>query len=205
MNIPIVCDMSSNILSRPVTVSNFGVIFAGAQKNIGPSGVTLVIIREDLISANAVNNPYIPPVILDYKVFAESNSLYNTPPTFSIYVSGLVFEWILKAGGLQEMTMKNKQKSDLLYNMIDKSQIYKCTVKNEYRSRMNVTFRIWRNGVPDTALEKEFLILCEKSGHIGLSGHRSIGGIRASIYNAMTLEGVESLVKVMKAFEDNRL
>lgn len=201
-DVTIVCDMSSNILSRPVKVSNFGLIFAGAQKNLGPAGVTIVIIRKDLIPENPIKNPLIPPLMMDYKTFASSNSLYNTPPTFSIYVSGLVFEWIKGCGGLKEISAKNSEKAQLLYTFIKNSKVYKCPVKEEYQSRMNVPFRIWTNGQVNQDLEKEFLSLCEKSDLIGLSGHRSVGGIRASIYNAMSMTGVEALIRMMKEFEE---
>jgi phosphoserine aminotransferase len=197
--------MSSNILSRPVNVSNFGVIFAGAQKNIGPAGVTIVIIRKDLIPQNSGVNPLIPPLMLDYKTFADSKSLYNTPPTFPIYVSGLVFKWILESGGLQEISVKNRIKASKLYEAIQISNFYKCPVTQEYQSRMNIPFRIWQNGQINQDLEEEFLQICEKSGLVGLAGHRSVGGIRASLYNAMSIDGVDALIKIMHEFQAEKI
>jgi phosphoserine aminotransferase len=200
-NVPIVCDMSSNILSRPVNVSNFGVVFAGAQKNLGAAGVTIVIVRKDLIHLNPAR---IPPLMMDYKTFSKSSSLYNTPPTFSIYVTGKVLKWI-KDTGLEGIYARNKQKAQLLYAFIKESKIYKCPVNRDYQSTMNVPFRIWINEQVNEALESDFLSLCSSSNLVGLSGHRSVGGIRASLYNAMTVSGVEALIKLMKEFEEKVL
>lgn len=194
--------MSSNILSRPVKVSNYGLLFAGAQKNLGAAGVTVVIIRKDLIPENSLNNPFVPPLMMDYKTFADSKSLYNTPPTFSIYVTGLVAQWIKTLGGLEEISKRNQAKAELVYKAIRESKLYKCPVREEYQSRMNVPFRIWKNEQVNESLEEKFLTLCQDSSLIGLAGHRSVGGIRASLYNAMSYSGVEALIKLMKEFED---
>ncbi|RUS24858.1 pyridoxal phosphate-dependent transferase [Jimgerdemannia flammicorona] len=198
--VPLVVDMSSNILSRRVDVARFGVIYAGAQKNIGPAGVTVVIIRRDLLvgpnSAASPEGAPLRPLMLDYKTHADHNSLYNTPPMFGIYISKLVFEWLKEYGGVTRMEETNRRKARRLYETIDRSAIYKSVVERESRSRMNVTFRIY----PE-ALEKEFLKGAEARNYVQLKGHRSVGGIRASIYNAMPLEGVEELVTYMIEFE----
>ncbi|CAG8543163.1 15575_t:CDS:1, partial [Acaulospora colombiana] len=197
-SIPLVCDMSSNILSRKVDISKFGVIYAGAQKNIGPAGVTVVIIREDLLTMPkpvTMGAPAIPSM-LSYKVMADHNSLYNTPPMFAIYMSDLVFEWLLENGGVEAIEKINSIKSSRLYDCIKNSKIYKSPVEESVRSRMNVPFRIEPEG-----LEKEFLKGAEELGMLQLKGHRSVGGIRASIYNAMPLEGVDTLIKYMQEFE----
>jgi len=193
--VPLVCDMSSNFLSRPVDVSKYGVIFAGAQKNAGPAGVTIVIVREDLLGQSLPCTP----LMLDWKLQADNQSLYNTPPTFSIYIAGLVFEWILnEVGGLEKMELLNIAKSQKLYGVIDSSQgFYSAVVEPLYRSRMNVPFRI-KGG--NEKLEKEFLSEATKSGLLELKGHRSIGGLRASIYNAMPMEGVVALTTFMEVF-----
>ncbi|KAJ3295922.1 hypothetical protein HK104_002191 [Borealophlyctis nickersoniae] len=199
-NVPVVCDMSSNILSRKVDISRYGLIFAGAQKNIGPAGVTLVIIRDDLIGTR-VNPDLTIPLMLDYKVCNDNGSMYNTPPTYSIYIAGLVFEWLLGLGGISGMEELNRKKSGRLYEAIDGSNgFYKCPVQPAYRSRMNIPFRIYKGGQPSKELEAEFLKLAEGEGMVQLKGHRSVGGIRASVYNAMPLEGVEALVKFMEDF-----
>jgi phosphoserine aminotransferase len=196
--------MSSTILSRTINVLNFGVIFAGAQKNIGPAGVTIVIIRRDLIPENPDKNPLIPPLMLDYKTFSDSKSLYNTPPTFPIYVSGLVFKWILESGGLERMSEMNTFKASRLYQTIKNSNgFYNCPVKEEYQSRMNIPFRILTNGQVNQNLEEKFLKNCKESNLVGLSGHRSVGGIRASIYNAMSVDGVDALIKLLNEFREN--
>ncbi|CAG8433973.1 484_t:CDS:1 [Scutellospora calospora] len=200
-SVPLVCDMSSNILSRRFDVSKFGVIFAGAQKNIGAAGLTVVIVREDLLtkSKNLDNkNSGIPviPTMLDYKIMADHNSLYNTPPMFSIYISSLVFEWLLELGGIEAIETTNSLKAEKLYNTIDNSEIYISPVEKSVRSRMNVSFRIKRE-----ELESEFLKGAIDLGMLQLKGHRSVGGMRASIYNAMTLEGVNVLVDYMIKFE----
>ncbi|XP_029019730.1 phosphoserine aminotransferase [Betta splendens] len=192
----LVSDMSSNFLSRPVDVSKFGLIFAGAQKNVGCAGVTVVIVREDLIG-HALKEC---PIVLDYKMQAEMNSLYNTPPCFSIYIMGLVLDWIKNNGGSTAMEKLNKQKSSLIYDIIDASNgFYVCPVDRICRSRMNVPFRIGKKE-GDDALEKEFLDGASKRGMISLKGHRSVGGIRASLYNAVTLDDAGALAAYMEEF-----
>ncbi|CAG8807439.1 32822_t:CDS:1 [Gigaspora margarita] len=197
-SVPLVCDMSSNILSRRFDVSKFGIIYAGAQKNIGAAGLTVVIVREDLLIRSNNKNSDIPaiPSMLDYKIMADHNSLYNTPPMFSIYISSLVFEWLLELGGIEAIEKTNSTKAERLYEVINNSKIYKSPVEKSVRSRMNVPFRIEQEG-----LESEFLKGSIELGMLQLKGHRSVGGIRASIYNAMTLEGVDFLIEYMKAFE----
>ncbi|XP_068168015.1 phosphoserine aminotransferase [Antennarius striatus] len=192
----LVCDMSSNFLSQPVDVSKFGLIFAGAQKNVGCAGVTVVIVREDLLGHSMKECP----VVLDYKQQADMNSLYNTPPCFSIYIMGLVLEWIKNNGGSAAMETLNKQKSAMIYDIINASNgFYVCPVEEGCRSRMNVNFRIGKKE-GDEALEKKFLEGASKRGMISLKGHRSVGGMRASLYNAVTLEEVEALATYMKEF-----
>jgi phosphoserine aminotransferase len=191
-DIPLVADMSSAILSEPVDVSKFGVIYAGAQKNMGPAGLTVVIVREDLIG-NALPAT---PVMLDWKTQAENNSMYNTPPCYSIYMAGLVFKWIMALGGLGEMKQINRKKAAILYNYLDNSKLFKPTAQKEFRSMMNVCFV---TGNED--LDKQFCKEAEKAGFVNLKGHRSVGGMRASIYNAMPVEGVEKLVEFMADFE----
>ncbi|KAF8406699.1 hypothetical protein HHK36_008791 [Tetracentron sinense] len=189
----LIADMSSNFCSKPVDVSKFGIIYAGAQKNVGPSGVTIVIIRKDLIG----NAQGITPVMLDYKIHAENNSLYNTPPCYGIYMCGLVFEDLLEQGGLPEIEKKNMKKAEILYNTIDGSNgFYRCPVDKSVRSLMNVPFTLEK---PD--LEAEFIKKAAEEKMVQLKGHRSVGGIRASIYNAMPLAGVEKLVAFMKDFQ----
>ncbi|GMN28749.1 hypothetical protein TIFTF001_002148 [Ficus carica] len=189
----LVADMSSNFCSKPVNVTKFGVIYAGAQKNVGPSGVTIVIIRKDLIG-NAQEKT---PVMLDYKIHADNNSLYNTPPCYGIYMCGLVFEDLLEQGGLEEVEKKNKHKADLLYKAIDESKgFYRCPVEKSVRSLMNVPFTLEKS-----ELEVEFVKEAAKEKMLQLKGHRSVGGMRASIYNAMPLAGVEKLVAFMKDFQ----
>jgi len=191
--IPLVCDMSSNIFSRPVDISKFGIVYGGAQKNIGPSGVTIVIIREDLLGKALP----ITPSVLDYAITAKDNSLYNTPPCFGIYTVGLVFDWILNNGGVEEMERRAIEKANTLYNLIDSSKgFYTNPVDKNHRSRMNVVFRI-KN---DEALENKFVKEAKELKLLGLKGHRSVGGIRASIYNAVLPEHVRELEKFMKAF-----
>lgn len=191
-DVPLVADMSSNILTRPLDISKFGVIFAGAQKNIGPPGVTLVIVREDLLG-----NPLpICPLILDFTVMAKDNSLHNTPPTFSIYVMGKVFEWSKSQGGVEEMEKRAIRKSNAIYDLINKSNgFYSCPVEPGSRSRMNVPFKL-----KVRELEAEFLSQAKKLGMIQLKGHRSVGGIRVSLYNAITEEEVDKLVTFMEEF-----
>jgi phosphoserine aminotransferase len=191
-DVPLVADMSSNILSREIDVSKFGLIYAGAQKNIGPAGLTLVIVREDLIGQVAAGTP----TMLDYKTHADGESMYNTPPTFAIYMAGLVFQWLKKNGGIAAMEKTNIAKSQLLYDAIDSSNgFYNCPVNKADRSRMNVPFTL-----KDAALDGEFLKQADARGLLQLKGHRSVGGMRASIYNAMPLEGVQALVGFMNEF-----
>ncbi|KAG5062132.1 hypothetical protein JHK85_003315 [Glycine max] len=192
-NAVLVADMSSNFCSKPVDVSKFGVIYAGAQKNVGPSGVTIVIIRNDLIGHAQESTP----IMLDYKIHAENNSLYNTPPCYGIYMCGLVFEDLLEQGGLGEVEKKNVKKAEVLYNTIDGSNgFYKCPVEKSVRSLMNVPFTLEK---PE--LEGEFIKEAAKENMVQLKGHRSVGGMRASIYNAMPLAGVQKLVAFMKDFQ----
>ncbi|KAK6916806.1 Aminotransferase class V domain [Dillenia turbinata] len=189
----LVADMSSDFCSKPVDVSKFGIIYAGAQKNVGPSGVTIVIIRKDLIG----DAQKITPVMLDYKIHAENNSLYNTPPCYGIYMCGLVFEDLLEQGGLVEVEKKNKKKAEILYNAIKESKgFYRSPVEKSVRSLMNVPFTLEKS-----ELEAEFIKEAAKEKMVQLKGHRSVGGMRASIYNAMPLAGVEKLVAFMKDFQ----
>ncbi|KAI3778359.1 hypothetical protein L2E82_07598 [Cichorium intybus] len=189
----LIADMSSNFCSKPVDVSKFGIIYAGAQKNVGPSGVTIVIIRKDLIG----NAQEITPVMLDYKIHADNNSLYNTPPCYGIYMCGLVFEDLLAQGGLVEVEKKNMKKAQILYDAIDESKgFYRCPVEKSVRSLMNVPFTLEKS-----ELEAEFVKEAAKEKMVQLKGHRSVGGMRASIYNAMPLAGVEKLVAFMKDFQ----
>ncbi|KAI4381820.1 hypothetical protein MLD38_007858 [Melastoma candidum] len=189
----LVADMSSNFCSKPVDVSKFGIIYAGAQKNVGPSGVTMVIIRKDLIG----NAQGITPIMLDYKIHDENKSLYNTPPCYGIYMCGLVFEHLLELGGLAGVEKMNKKKADLLYQAIDESKgFYRCPVEQSVRSLMNVPFTLEKS-----ELEGDFIKEAEKEGMVQLKGHRSVGGMRASIYNAMPYAGVEKLVGFMKDFQ----
>lgn len=190
--IPLVADMSSGILSRPVDVKKYGLIYAGAQKNMGPAGMTLVIIREDLIGGAREGTP----VMLDYKPQAENGSMYNTPPTYSIYVAGMVYEWLLETGGLAEREKINVRKAALLYDYLDSSKLFKPTAEKESRSIMNVCFV---TGDPDK--DKAFCAAAGKAGFVNIKGHRSVGGMRASIYNAMPVEGVEKLVDFMAKYE----
>ena len=190
--VPLVCDMSSDILSRPIDVSQFGMIYAGAQKNIGPSGLVVVIIREDLLGKARS----ICPTMLDYKVAADNGSMYNTPATFSWYLSGLVFEWLKEQGGLEAMEQRNRAKQELLYGAIDASEFYTNPIARNARSWMNVPFRL-----ADEKLDKVFLAGAEARGLLNLKGHRSVGGMRASIYNAVGLDAVQALVGYMAEFE----
>jgi phosphoserine aminotransferase len=189
--VPLVADMSSTILSRPIDVSKYGVIYAGAQKNIGPAGVTVVIVREDLIGQTLPGTP----TMFDYKVHADNESMYNTPPTFAIYMAGLVFKWLKDKGGLAEMERINIAKAKRLYDYLDSTDFYLSPVAPENRSRMNVPFTL-----KDPALDEGFLKGAKAHGLLQLKGHRSVGGMRASIYNAMPIEGVEALVDYMKEF-----
>lgn len=192
VSVPIVADMSSNILSRPVDVSRYGLIYAGAQKNIGPAGLTIVIVREDLLGQVVAGTP----TMLDYKTHADNESMYNTPPTYGIYIAGLVFQMLKNKGGILAMEKTNIAKAKLLYAAIDGSGgFYQCPVAHANRSRMNVPFTL-----KDAALDGAFLKEADARGLLQLKGHRSVGGMRASIYNAMPLEGVEALAAFMGEF-----
>lgn len=191
----VVADYSSTILSRPIDVSRFGVIYAGAQKNIGPAGLTLVIVREDLLGRARKELPS----ILDYKVLAENDSMFNTPPTFAWYLSGMVFKWLKEQGGLLEMQKRNQAKAELLYGAVDNSSFYRNDVALANRSWMNVPFQL-----ADDGLDKLFLEESQAAGLHALKGHRIVGGMRASIYNAMPLAGVKALVDFMADFERRR-
>ncbi|GMT47410.1 MAG: phosphoserine aminotransferase [bacterium] len=191
-NVPLVADMSSTILSRPVDVSRFGVIYAGAQKNIGPAGLTIVIVRDDLIGEPVSGTPS----MFNYEIHAKAGSMYNTPPTYSWYIAGLVFEWIRGKGGINAIAGINKRKSDKLYAFIDNSGFYSNPVAPDCRSWMNIPFILAR---PD--LDGKFLELARDAGLVNLKGHRSVGGMRASIYNAMPEEGVDALIEFMADFE----
>lgn len=191
-DIPLVADMSSCILSEPVDVTKFGLIYAGAQKNMAPAGLTVVIVREDLIGNARPDTP----AMLDYKLMADNDSMYNTPPCYSIYMAGLVYEWLLNdVGGLENMKAYNEKKCAILYDYLDAQDYYIAPVKKECRSMMNVTFV-----TGDAELDKKFASEAAKEGLKSLKGHRSVGGMRASIYNAMPIEGVEKLVTFMKKF-----
>jgi phosphoserine aminotransferase len=190
--VPAVADASSHFLSRPIEVSKFGLIYAGAQKNVGPAGLTIVIVREDLLGKAAKGTP----TVMDYKLQADADSMLNTPPTYSMYIAGLVFKWLKQIGGVAEIEKRNIAKSKLLYDLLDSSAFYSNPVAKDDRSRMNVPFTL-----KDAKLDDEFLKGAAKQGMVQLKGHRSVGGMRASIYNAMPLEGVERLVQYMKDFE----
>ena len=189
---PLVADMSSTILSRPIDVSRFGLIYAGAQKNIGPAGLTLVIVREDLLGKAS---PHCP-AMLDYKIAADNGSMYNTPPTFSWYLAGLVFKWLKGLGGLEVMAESNRVKAGKLYAGIDSSKLYRNPVAVDNRSWMNVPFIL-----EDESLDKTFLKEAEEAGFLNLKGHRSVGGMRASIYNAVPESAVDALLGFMSDFE----
>jgi len=191
-DVPLVADMSSNILSRPVDVSRYGLIYAGAQKNMGPSGVTVVIVRDDLIG-NALP---ITPSAFDYKQQADNDSMLNTPPTYAIYIAGLVFKWLKAQGGLAAMESHNRAKAALLYDYLDATSFYSSPVARDDRSLMNVPFKL-----RDDSLDEAFLKGAQQRHMLQLKGHRSVGGMRASIYNAMPIEGVKTLVAYMKEFE----
>ncbi|GLP96621.1 3-phosphoserine/phosphohydroxythreonine transaminase [Paraferrimonas sedimenticola] len=188
---PIVADMSSCILSRPIDVSKYGLIYAGAQKNIGPSGLSLVIVKRDLLEL-----PSLPmPSIMDYRITAENESMFNTPPTYALYIAASVFAWLKKQGGVAAMGERNQRKADELYDYINQSDFYKNPVASNLRSRMNVTFQL-----ADESLNSEFLSQAKARGLLALKGHRSVGGMRASIYNAMPHQGVLALVAFMDEF-----
>src|SRR5690606_1514284 len=189
---PLVNDASSDIFSRPIDVSKHGVIYAGAQKNLGPSGLTLVIIRKDLLERSQASLP----TMLNYKVQAENGSLYNTPPVFGVYILRLVLKWLIGNGGLEAMAERNAKKAGMLYAEIDRTGFYRGHARPDSRSTMNVTFRL-----PSEDLEKQFAKEATAAGLDGLKGHRSVGGLRASIYKAFPVEGVEALVQFMQEFE----
>jgi phosphoserine aminotransferase len=190
--VPLVTDASSHILSRPMDVSRYGLIYAGAQKNIGPAGLAIVIVRDDLIGQADPRTPG----VFDYKIQADNDSMYNTPPTYGIYMAGLVFQWLKKLGGLNKMEELNIAKAQLVYDYLDQTEFYHTPVAKDDRSRMNIPFTL-RNA----ALDDEFLKQAKSRNLMQLKGHRSVGGMRASIYNAMPKEGVEALVQFMKEFE----
>jgi phosphoserine aminotransferase len=190
--VPLVADMSSDILSRPIDVARYGLVYAGAQKNIGPAGLTIVIVRAELLGGALP----ITPSAFDYAVQAANDSMINTPPTYAIYVAGLVFDWLREQGGLAAMAEVNRAKADLLYGCLDESGFYRTRVAAADRSLMNVCFHL-----PDAALDAIFLEGARGAGLLNLKGHRIVGGMRASIYNAMPLEGVQALVHYMQAFE----
>ena len=190
-DVPLVVDLSSTILSRPIDVSRFGLIYAGAQKNIGPAGLTLVIVRDDLIG-NAIPST---PITLDYKIQADNDSMYNTPPTYALYIAGLVFQWLKKLGGLKAMGEINQRKAEKLYSAIDNSGFYQNPVEKQYRSWMNIPFTL-----NNADLDADFLAGAKTAGLLTLKGHRSVGGMRASIYNAMPEEGVDALISYMQEF-----
>ena len=191
-NVPLVADMSSNILSRPIDVTKFGLIYAGAQKNIGPAGLTIVIVREDLLGETVKGTP----TMFDYKVAADNDSMYNTPPTYAIYIAGLVFKMLKAKGGIAAMEKTNRAKAKLLYDALDASSFYSSPVAVENRSLMNIPVTL-----KDAALDDEFIKGAKARGMVQIKGHRSVGGMRASIYNAMPIEGVQALVDWMKEFE----
>ncbi len=193
-DVPLICDMSSCFLSEPIDVKKFGLIYAGAQKNVGPAGVTILIIRDDLL-ARTPRQPL--PAYFDYRLHVENGSMYNTPPTYGIYICGLVFKWLLKNGGLAARKKANEEKAKILYDYLDSSKFYRPYVDKDSRSLMNVTFR-----TPSDELDAEFLEGAKKYKFTNLKGHRLTGGLRASIYNAMPKEGVEALVKYLKEFEE---
>ena len=189
---PLVADTSSDMFSRPIDIGKFGLIYAGAQKNLGPSGLTLVIIRDDLVS----RTPATLATMLQYGVHVENKSMYNTPPVFGVYIMRLVLKWLLKEGGLSAIDASNARKAQKLYAEIDRTGYYRGHAQADSRSRMNVTFRL-----PSEELEKKFVKESTAAGLDGLKGHRSVGGLRASIYNAFPEAGVDALVAFMKEFE----
>ena len=192
---PLAADMSSNILSEPVDVSRFCLIYAGAQKNIGPSGLCVAAVRKDLVGFAPANTP----IMLDYRTYADNASLYNTPPTFAIYVAKLVFEWLKSKGGVAAMEKLNREKAALLYDLLDESSLFKGVADREFRSLMNVTFTL-----PSGELTAEFLSEASAAGFVSLKGHRAVGGVRASLYNAMPVEGAAALADFMIRFEAAR-
>jgi phosphoserine aminotransferase len=191
-DIPLVADMSSHILSRPIDVSQYGLIYAGAQKNIGPAGLTIVIVRDDLIGHARAGTP----TMLDYKIHADNDSMYNTPPTYGIYMAGLVFKLLKAQGGLAAMEQRNIAKANLLYDYLEQSAFYHSPIAKENRSRMNIPFTL-----KDKSLDEAFLKQAQAQGLLQLKGHKLVGGMRASIYNAMPIEGVQALLAFMRQFE----
>ena len=191
----LVCDMSSDIFSRKIDVSKFGLIYAGAQKNMGPAGTTLVIVKNDILGKTGRNIP----TMLDYKTHIEKDSMFNTPPVFPIYVSMLTLRWLKEKGGVEYIEQINDDKAKMLYKEIDRNSLFYGIVKKENRSNMNVTFNLYDNNLSD-----DFNKLCEKNGINGLTGHRSVGGYRASLYNALPKKSVEFLIKLMKKFENKK-
>jgi phosphoserine aminotransferase len=191
-DVPLVCDLSSSLLSRPLDVSRFGLIYAGAQKNIGPAGLTIVIVREDLLGRAL---PFTPSMF-DYRIQADNGSMYNTPPTYALYIAGLTFQWLKQRGGLGQMEKVNAAKAQLIYDLLDGGGFYRSPVVRADRSRMNVPFTL-----RDATLDPAFLDAAGRRGLVQLKGHRSVGGMRASIYNAMPIEGVRALVEFMRDFE----
>ena len=191
--VPLVADMSSTILSRPIDVNKFGLIYAGAQKNIGPAGLTIVIVRKDLLGKASA----ITPTMMDYKTAADNDSMYNTPPTLAWYLAGLVFKWLKAQGGLEGMEVLNRRKAEKLYSYIDASGFYSNPVEVASRSLMNIPFVL-----ADASLDKAFLAGAEEAGLLNLKGHRSVGGMRASVYNAVPEEAVDALIAYMKAFAE---
>jgi phosphoserine aminotransferase len=194
---PLVADMSSDIASRPVDVNKFGLIFAGAQKNLGPSGVTIVMVRKDLAERADKNLP----TMLQYRTYIKEKSLYNTPPTFAIYIVGLVMDWMEGEGGIAAIEKRNEAKAELLYDTIDAGGFYSCPVEKASRSRMNVVFRVAGG---DEGVEKKFAEQAAAAGLVGTPGHRSVGGMRVSLYNAVTLEAVQALTSFMREFQRTR-
>jgi phosphoserine aminotransferase len=193
---PLVSDTSSDMFSRPIDIARHGLVYAGAQKNLGPSGVTLVIIRDDLVERSAARKKSLP-TMLSYAVHAENNSLYNTPPTFGVYVISLVAKWLVSQGGLAGIAVVNARKAAKLYAEVDRTGFYRGSAKPDSRSLMNITFRL-----PTEDLEKRFVKEADAAGFDGLKGHRSVGGMRASIYNAFPEEGVDALVSFMRHFAE---
>jgi phosphoserine aminotransferase len=191
-DVPLVADASSHFISRPIDVAKFGLIYAGAQKNVGPAGLTIVIVREDLLGRAEKGTPS----VMDYKLQAEADSMLNTPPTYSMYIAGLVFKWLKALGGVAEIERRNIAKAKRLYDFLDNTKFYRNPVAREDRSRMNVPFTL-----RDSKLDEEFLKGAAQQGMVQLKGHRSVGGMRASIYNAMPIEGVQRLVEYMREFE----
>lgn len=191
-SVPLVADMSSHMLSRPVDVSRYGVIYAGAQKNMGPAGLTVVIVRDDLLGSALPATP----AMLDYKIQADNGWMYNTPPTYSVYVAGLVFQWLIGLGGLKKVEEMNRAKAKVLYDFLDQTEFYLSPVEKADRSLMNIPFRL-----KNEALDGAFLKEAQANGMAELKGHRAVGGMRASIYNAMPIEGVRALVEFMRNFE----